>query len=173
LVSLLFAISARNSLDLMFATQSDSPVLARSSDYGVCHCCGRSAVSQLMCACRNAGYRFADDARRSLYNGNRLSSTRDESTTADNRLLSYYSFVLVSLSYRSHTRKRSSNIVPLECSILEEVLALYRTGRYSIASPEDATISLGHLATLLHRNQVEMVDCIPELRLRASANADR
>lgn len=68
---------------------------------------------------------------------------------------------------------RSANIVPLKCSILEEVLALYRTGRYSIASPEDVTISLGHLATLLHRNQVEMVDCIPELRLRASANADR
>lgn len=58
-------------------------------------------------------------------------------------------------------------------SVLEEVLALYRTGRYSVSSPEDVAVTLGHLNDLLHRNQVEMLDCIPELQLRASANADR
>lgn len=58
-------------------------------------------------------------------------------------------------------------------SVLEEVLALFRAGRYSVSSPDDVTITLGHLDDLLHRNQVEMLDCVPELQLRASANADR
>ncbi|KAJ9110589.1 hypothetical protein QFC20_002919 [Naganishia adeliensis] len=41
-----------------------------------------------------------------------------------------------------------------------------------IMSLDYSAITLGHLDDLLHRNQVEMLDCVPELQLRASANAD-
>lgn len=58
-------------------------------------------------------------------------------------------------------------------SVLEEVLALYRAGRHNVNTPEDIAATLGHLDDLLHRNQIEMANCIPELQLRASANADK
>ncbi|GHJ86157.1 hypothetical protein NliqN6_2559 [Naganishia liquefaciens] len=63
------------------------------------------------------------------------------------------------------------HITRLFC-VLEEVLALYRAGRHNVIAPEDTAVTLGHLDDLLHRNQMEMVNCIPELQLRASANAD-